>query len=192
MTIDTMFMEKLKADNSEAFETVYNTYAPQLINYCAARLSSLEESRDLVHDVFVSFYERRATLDVHVSIRTYLFAALKYRMIDHIRKNTHRKYYKEMVLSMNQETEETVLEQTVYNNLNCIMDQEVSRLPVRVRETFILSRRHHLSVTEIAAEMKVSEQTVKNQLSTALKKLRVVLNRIALISLLIWLLGSSL
>ncbi|UAY56918.1 RNA polymerase sigma factor [Arachidicoccus terrestris] len=192
MTIDTMFIEKLKADCPKAFETVYNTYAPQLINYSAARLSSLEESRDLVHDVFVSFYERRATLDLNVSVRTYLFAALKYKMIDHIRKNTHRKYYKEMVLSMDQHTEESVFDQTVYNNLNCIMDQEVSRLPGRMRETFILSRQHHLSVTEIAAEMRVSEQTVKNQLSTALKKLRVVLNRIALIPLLIWLLGSTL
>jgi len=185
MTIDAMFMEKLKMDNAGAFETIYNTYAPQLINYSAARLSSLEESRDLVHDVFVSFYERRANLDVNVSIRTYLFAALKYKMIDHIRKNSHRQYYKAMVISMNPDAQETVFEQAVYNNLNKIMDQEVSRLPGRMRETYILSRKHHLSVSEIAAEMNVSEQTVKNQLSTALKKLRVVLDRIALFSLMI-------
>lgn len=185
MTIDTVFIEKLKADSAEAFETVYNMYAPQLLNYCAARLSSLEESRDLVHDVFVSFYERKGELDINVSIRTYLFAALKYKMIDHIRKNTHRNYYKEMTLSLNLETEETVLEQTVYNNLNWIMDQEVERLPGRMRETFILSRRHHLTVSEIATQMNVSEQTVKNQLTTALKKLRIILDRIALVLLLL-------
>jgi len=181
MTIDTMFMEKLKGDDGVAFESVYNTYAPQLIQYSAARLCSLEESRDLVHDVFVSFYERRACLDINVSIRTYLFAALKYKIIDHIRKNSHQKYYKESIAAFHQEIEEPVFDQTVYNNLNCLLDQEVGRLPLRMRETFILSRRGHLSIAEIATKMNVSEQTVKNQLSTALKKLRYALDKIALL-----------
>jgi len=192
MTNDTMFMENLMTDKYEEFEVIYNTYAPQLIRYSASRLSCLEESGDLVHDVFVSFYERKASLDVSVSVRTYLFAALKYKIIDHIRKNAHRKFYKERMLTLKTDGEESLFDQAVYNNLYYLMDQEVGRLPKRMRETFILSRRYHLSVTEIAAEMKVSEQTVKNQLSTALKKLRVVLNRISLGAVLFTVLSGAL
>ena len=185
MNIDAIFMGKIRQGNAEAFEFVYNTYAPQLINYSVARLSSLEESRDLVHDVFVSFYERRDTLQITVSIRAYLFTSLKYKIVDHIRKNRHQQFYKEMVKSMNIDVEEAVFENVVYKNLNLIMDKEVERLPVRMRKVFMLSRKQHLSISQIASEMNISEQTVKNQISSALKKLRVVLDRIAIFILLL-------
>lgn len=184
MTIDNLLIEKLKSDDQNAFEEIYNCYGPQLINYACARLSSIEEARDLVQDVFVRLYERRAVLNIEVSIRAYLFAALKYKLIDHIRKNANKKFYEEMLGSLKAESSEAVFDHMVYNNLTAIVNEEVDRLPQRVKETFILSRRRHMSVPEIASEMKVSEQTVKNQLSTAIKKLRYVIDRIAFVGFL--------
>lgn len=191
MTIDNLLIENLRSDDQNAFEEIYNCYGPQLINYACARLASIEEARDLVQDIFVRFYERREVLNIEVSIRAYLFAALKYKMIDHIRKNANKKFYEEMLVSLRVESSEDVFDHMVYNNLTAIVNEEVDRLPQRVKETFILSRRRNMSVQEIATEMKVSEQTVKNQLSTAIKKLRFVIDRIAIIgfvySITLWL-----
>ena len=50
--------------------------------------------------------------------------------------------------------------------------RELERLPDKMREVFIDSRHHGLSIDEIAQKRAISPQTVKNQLSAALKKLR--------------------
>jgi RNA polymerase sigma-70 factor (ECF subfamily) len=50
--------------------------------------------------------------------------------------------------------------------------RELDRLPEKMRAVFIDSRDHGLSIEEIARKRALSPQTVKNQLSAALKKLR--------------------
>ena len=50
--------------------------------------------------------------------------------------------------------------------------RELERLPDKMRAIFIDSRDHGLSIEEIAQKRAISPQTVKNQLSAALKKLR--------------------
>ncbi len=49
---------------------------------------------------------------------------------------------------------------------------EINNMPARVREVFKLSREEQMSVREIALHLSLSPQTVKNQLSYALKQLR--------------------
>jgi DNA-directed RNA polymerase specialized sigma24 family protein len=49
-------------------------------------------------------------------------------------------------------------------------------MPDTMRKSFELSRKENLSVKEIAEQMELSEQTVKNNLSMALQRLRLKLN----------------
>ena len=52
------------------------------------------------------------------------------------------------------------------------MREVVDTFPPRLKNIYILSRERHLSVKEIAEKLAVSEQTVKNQLTELLKRLR--------------------
>ncbi len=64
------------------------------------------------------------------------------------------------------------LEQTIANAVN--------ELPPRVREVYRLSREKQYSIAEIAAELNISPQTVKNQLTTALSHLRSFLKKLSI------------
>lgn len=56
--------------------------------------------------------------------------------------------------------------------LESILQESVNALTPRLKEVFQLSRNEHLTIREIAARLKISEQTVKNQLSSALSQIR--------------------
>jgi RNA polymerase sigma-70 factor (ECF subfamily) len=56
--------------------------------------------------------------------------------------------------------------------LQLLIEKEVSKLPSRMQEIFRMSREDDYSIAEIAKRLNISEQTVKNQLTEALKRLR--------------------
>jgi RNA polymerase sigma-70 factor (ECF subfamily) len=65
-------------------------------------------------------------------------------------------------------TEEVVL----LDDLNVALQKEISKLPSRCQLVFKLSRENNLSIKQVARELGISEKTVENQLSKALKLLR--------------------
>lgn len=178
-------LDQLNADMPGAFERVYQTYVAELLDYATQRLSSLEEARDVVQDVFLNIYERRKKLTINISLKAYLFSALKYKIIDHIRKNANKKYYTALIYSLHKKDDKSIFNDLVYHDLNAIVEKEVQKLPSRIREAFLLSRKKHLSISEIAIQMNISEQTVKNQLTTAMKRLRPVLEKVMVLSIVV-------
>jgi RNA polymerase sigma-70 factor (ECF subfamily) len=64
------------------------------------------------------------------------------------------------------------IDQLPDDELRQILEREISALPPRRREVFLLRVVHDLSYKEIAAIMGTSSQTVANQLSSALTTLR--------------------
>ncbi len=183
---EKQLLDRLNNNAPGAFEQVYRAYVAGLLAYASRRLSSLEEARDVVQDIFLSLYERRNHLNIHGSLKAYLFSALKYKLVDHIRKNIHREYYIDLLLSLPEKGENSVFSELVYNDLNAIVEKEIDRLPSRIKETFLLSRKKHLSIAEIAAYRNISEQTVKNQLTMAVKRLRPVLDKVLLLATLLF------
>ena len=79
-----------------------------------------------------------------------------------------------------QVTSENYTEQMVnLNQLQKMYLDGVADLPERCREVFQLSRSEHLSNREIADRLCISPKTVENQITKALKHLRVILRIIA-------------
>ncbi|MNL17944.1 RNA polymerase sigma factor [compost metagenome] len=58
------------------------------------------------------------------------------------------------------------------NELTRLIDKEVSALPQKMKEIFEMSRNQELSHREIAAQLNISDHTVKKQINNAIKILR--------------------
>lgn len=175
---DEVLLTGLQENDEKAFERIYARYSPDLLDFAARRLESLTEAKDILQDVFIDLWAKRATLHIRLSLRSYLFSTVRYKMIDHIRKNIKRDYYAKMVKTIHNNMDNSTFDHILYNDLNTFAESEIDKLPRRVKEVFLLSRHQHLSIREIAHELQVSEQTVKNQLTTAMRKLRPALSKI--------------
>ncbi|MNE85470.1 RNA polymerase sigma factor [compost metagenome] len=101
-----------------------------------------------------------------------MFISLKNKIIDKQRLATSRLKKNSEIGQSQSELHDTVTEQLYYNELNTFLNQQIDLLPERMREIYLLSREEGLSINQIADRLLLSPQTVKNQISNALKFLR--------------------
>lgn len=180
---------RLQRGDSEAFAQIYTLYAPKLTAFASSKLTSLEEARDVIHDIFVHLWEQRTSIALTKGLSPLLFTSARNRIIDHIRRNSSREAYALQLkqLAVLYHGPDQLLEAKDAQELIAVA---IAEMPKRVREIYQLSREEHLSIPQIARKLQLSEQTVKNQLSLALSLLRksVAIHALPALWLIDWLL----
>ena len=170
---DQILIERIRKDEERAFDTIYDLYWKPLFRYAFVRVQAEDIAKDLVQEVFISLWNKKDTLVLTASLSAYLFSILRFKLIDHYDANEIRKKH---VLMAGQE--KPVLDNgTDYkihaNEINNLLHLSIDRLPFKMKEVFKLSRIKGHSTQQISEHLHISEQTVKNQISSVLKKLRV-------------------
>jgi RNA polymerase sigma-70 factor (ECF subfamily) len=183
---DSQLIQLLKVDDEAAFAEIYKRYAKSLADFTASKLFSLEDAQDIIHDLFVKLWENRQQLNITSNLKTYLFTITRHRIIDKIRRNITREEYAVMLQSLANAYQPNVEQQVAAKELQLTIKNSLNELSPKVKEIYQLSREENLSIPEIAKKLELSEQTVKNQLSTALAHLRKSLSGISSSILLLW------
>jgi RNA polymerase sigma-70 factor (ECF subfamily) len=184
---DDQLVILLKKGDQVAFTEIYLRYAEKLAGFAASKLYSLDDARDLLHDLFVNFWEDRDNVNISSTLQSYLFTILRRRIIDKIRRNVTREEYAIMLQSLTTTPYSTTEQLVTEKDLKQQIQKALNELPPRVKEIYQLSREENLNTREIAEKLNLSEQTVKNQLTVALKHLRQVLGSIVLAAFTLWL-----
>jgi len=166
---ETELLRLVAEGDERAFLKVYDHYGPALLNYAASRLADADDAADLVHDVFLKFWTSRENVQ---EIKPYLYALLRHRLIDFVRRNATRTIYADMIQALASEPEYNMESELDAKELQRTIDAAVAQLSERTRSIYELSRAENLSISEIAARLGISEQTVKNQITLAKNQLR--------------------
>lgn len=171
---DEQLVHLLKKDNRSAFTEIYNRYSKGLAGFISqsSKLHDLDDAKDVLHDLFVWLWEQRHHLIVKGSLKSYLFTAVRYRIIDAVRKNSSREKYADLLTQMAHNYAHNPQQHLEAKELSQLLTVALQELPPRIQEIYKLSREEHLTSKEIAEQLNISEQTVKNQLTTALKHLK--------------------
>jgi RNA polymerase sigma-70 factor (family 1) len=155
----------------EAFEQIFKIYWSNLYQIARHKLQSAEEAEDVVQTIFSNLWEKREMLAID-DLSSYLYGALKNRIINNIRlKITREKYwnyYKTFVPLSHYVTENGV----VLEDLNNAVKEAVSLLPEKSRQVFKLSRIEGRSNAEIANLLNLSEKAIEYHLTKCLRALR--------------------
>lgn len=177
---DTNLISLLKADDNGAFAELVNRYWERLYIHIYQKIRDKDEAKDMVQDIFLSLWKNRSTITTmeNGGIAPYLFKSAKYAVISHfsrpgilVRQEEDADTYKHHV--SNTHTDSSYL----LKELQSLVEEEVSSLPERLQLPYRLSREQELSIKEIALKLCISEQTVKNNISTVLQKIRLRLSQ---------------
>lgn len=162
----------LKAGDKHAYTEVYNRYKFLLYIFAYKRLGQREDALDVVHELFLSLWERRDNLNITGQLLPYLYTAVRNRIIDKVtRQKLMSRYideFREYLYTADIPTDHLARQR----NLKALIDQEIAALPPKMRRVFELSRQTNLTRSEIARELNLSEDTVKSHMHHALKILK--------------------
>lgn len=167
---DADLLQSLRKENIAAFKALYDRYWEPLYLRAAKRVGQ-DDAKDIVQEVMTTLWVRRMSVvaDDNGALGRYLFTALKYRIISYYTERSANIKRAEMFDLTPEVVSEKILE---VKQLGEFIEAEIKLLPDRMQQIFRLSRESDLSIAQIAKLLRISEQTVKNQLTEALKRLR--------------------
>ncbi|MEJ7558623.1 MAG: RNA polymerase sigma-70 factor [Pedobacter sp.] len=177
---DNELIQLLKVDDKAALTEIYNRYIESLAGFAGSQLYDLEDARDILHDIFAKLWKDRDSLNVTGNLKSYLFSATRHQVIDRIRRIAIRRDHALRIsasMPPNSYGADKILEAKELQRNILIAIEE---LPPKTKLIYQLSRDEHLTSVEISERLHISEQTVKNQLTSALKHLRQSIIRICI------------
>ena len=149
-------------------ENLFRYHYRPLCIFALHYLKDIDASEDVVQEAFALLWEKLSAGEKVVNQKGYLYSIVKNRSLDILRKGGLTGEAISLDGSVDDIEEPTVEDAEVEARLWTAIDT----LPEKCREIFLMSKRDGLKQEEIAQELGVSLQTVKNQVSKALKILK--------------------
>ncbi|MEY2924412.1 MAG: hypothetical protein RLZZ337_960 [Bacteroidota bacterium] len=150
----------------DEFERFYKKHHPGLLYFAIYRIQSKEDALEIVNDVFLAVWNKKDSLELNDSLKSYLYASVKNGCINFLKKK--RIVFSDLDDVENRSDEDAdkkikIQEQT--KDLNKILES----LPPKCKQVFLMSRVDGLKYQEIADILDLSVKTVEAQMSKALK-----------------------
>ncbi|MCE5272134.1 RNA polymerase sigma-70 factor [bacterium] len=160
----------IRSGDSRAFEALFRSCYGRLFQYAGRLVRDPQTAEDIVQEVFVKLWAGRVGLAIHTSLRAYLYTAVRNGCFNHIQHLQVRESRRDEIqqAAAPEPTPDQVLEARDFERA---VGRAVEALPPACREAFLLRKQDNLSYAEIAELQGVSVNTVKTQLSRALKAL---------------------
>ena len=136
-------------------------------NWLALSPSNARELAD-----YKTIWEKRADLEITLSLKSYLYRAVHNHCLNRFKHATVREAHREYTENFIPQSYESVTEVIHANELEERIEKAVSTLPEQCQKAFRMSRFEELKYQEIADQLGISIKTVENQIGKALKILR--------------------
>ncbi|MFK7981422.1 MAG: RNA polymerase sigma-70 factor [Saprospiraceae bacterium] len=171
---DEELLALLHTDGESAIDLIFRKYYSFLCKSVYRIIPDTQITEDLAQEVFYEVWRKREQLKINTSLKAYLKRAALNKALNYIRDQKidfRNAPAKEELISK----QDSIVQELAANNLQQEIDAAIDNLPERCRLVFVLSRFEEMSYRQIAEQLNISMKTVENQISKALKSLRIAL-----------------
>lgn len=169
---DTELTHLLRDGNERAYAEIYKRYWDKIYVVACHRIGDQLEAEEIVQDVFLSLWKRRASLDLKYSLNTYLSVAVKYQVINRQTRQFRKMNEIAAHVSSLEESADTTNLWFLEKELKEQLELSINKLPEKCRIVFKMSREQDKSNMEIANELGISEKTVEAHITRAISNLK--------------------
>jgi len=177
-------IRRLKKDDKSAVDELFSYYYPRLYHFSKSILKIETDIDDILQEVFVKIWLNRQKISNAVTFNAYIFTITKNEVLNLIRSKLKDHTFKEELYLRSVAEEYQTQNHLEYNEIKIAIDRLVEDLPEKRKQVFILSRTEGLSNKEIALQLNISEKTIEDHITHAIKHIKSSLKDMGVISLL--------
>lgn len=173
---EQMLLAALSRGDESALRQIFDRYYSLLLGNVYRIIPDEDSCQDLVQEVFVELWRKRAELDIHTSLQAYLRRAAVNRALNFLKTQRRVQLQEPDQWGAEADTSETDIGRLEkQESLEAALHRAIGLLPEKCRMVFSLSRFEQMSHREIATQLGISVKTIENQITKAMKLLREVL-----------------
>jgi len=165
-------LETIQSGNESAFEMTFRSYYQPLCRYAYSFLEDKEEAEEVVQSAFITFWEKRKSLDIQTSLKSYLYRMVRNACLNVIKHEKVKQQHVAHEMAVTDSSYESVSQKVYATELESKISEAMKALPEQCRLVFQLSRFEELKYQEIADQLQISVKTVENHMGKALRIMR--------------------
>lgn len=168
---DRTLIDHCKEGSDRAFNELFRRYFNKLYQFSLKYVKDESIAEGLVLDLLLKIWQKSDEIRTEGEIAPYLFAAMKNTLFNHIRKR------QEVTVPLDLVSERVIsssspVEAFEAKELQFAYSHSLTQLSPQRKKVFVMSREMDMNHKEIAAELKLSVNTVENHISASIKFLR--------------------
>ena len=163
---------RVASDDHDAFRQLFHLYADRLHAAVYNYTKSQFIAEELVQEVFIRLWNHRSQLREVLDPTAYLYRMVFNHINTYLKGTANERRILDKAQSWIAPAQNGPLQQLETNEIARIITAAVERLPNQKKIIYRLSREQGLSYQEIAEQLHLSPNTVKNHLVEAMKLLR--------------------
>ena len=170
---DMFHITGFKNGNTASFSYYYELFYTPLRFFAEQMTGDRAAAADIVADIFIKLWQRRANFQTEANIKAFLYISTKNACLDfqkHLRIT--KRSQKAIADNSAQQEEEIVTSHLIRTELYWHIYNAIEELPSGCRSIFKMSYLEDMKNQEIADKLHLSIKTVKNQKARAILLLR--------------------
>ncbi len=169
---DSELTLRLKQHDEAAFETLFRRYYRYLYSVAVQYVKDPDLAEDALQEVYLKLWINRSHVDESQSVKSYLATAMRHQMLNAIR-NEKRAILRHISHHITRPDTDTSTEDTLtLNEYGSVFGDGLRQLSSQRRLIFVLRSEKGLTNEEVAAQLKLSINTVKVHYYQACRFLR--------------------
>ncbi len=172
---DAELVSRSLAGDREAFSGIVSRYQILICSVAYNRLGNLGQSEDVAQETFITAWKQLGLLREPEKLRSWLCGIVRNRLYKHCDREIREPASQAESLEEIHESpagEALPSEQAISREEEAILWRSLEKIPESYREPLILFYRENQSVSQVAAALELTEDTVKQRLSRGRKLLQ--------------------
>ena len=157
-----------------SFKLAYDQHREKVYFYFLKKTSSPEDAKDLLQITFLKLWQYRSSLSPEYSLDQQLFHIARTAFIDHLRKQNRQQRFQE---AADKAFTGSSLQEVAFPDFDIQnrIQKALAAMPEMRKKVFELNRLQGYSYREIAELLSISEKSVDNHLTKAVRQLKKML-----------------
>ncbi|MEP7376012.1 MAG: RNA polymerase sigma-70 factor [Chitinophagaceae bacterium] len=165
-------LRQLIEGDAHAFKEIYELYQDKIYAFAYKLTKQKHVADDMVQEVFIKLWEKRDQVKVELNFGAYLNKMTQNHIFNYLKKASHDKALQQTIRHQMEALQNSNADEMLEKELQKVYAEAIETLSPQKKLIYTLSRTGDLSYDEIARQLNISRNTVRNQMVDAIRLIR--------------------